>query len=125
MCQRNTLSAILRTGNLSDALGRNITCSRKTLGFVDHCLTDHRAVLQHILQIYQTTVVHMLGKVICIVKMDNSFLMRLDHFRRQKETSCNILADLPCHIVTLNAVDSGILIGIFLFHFLIIALDQA
>ena len=45
----NTLSAILGTCNLCDRLCCNIACSRKALWTVDHRLTDHCAVLEHVL----------------------------------------------------------------------------
>ncbi len=124
MRERDTLSAVLTAGNLGDTLCGHIAGRGKALGRIDHRLTDHRAVLQHILQVDQTAVVHMLGKIIRIMKMDDPFLMSLHDIRRQQETLRDILAHFARHIIALHAVDRRILIGILLFYFLIVALQQ-
>ena len=122
MCQGNTLPAILGARNLCNCLCCNITCSRKALWRLNHSLTDNRSVLQHILQIHKTAIMHMLCKIISIMKMNNPFFMRFHNIRSQKKTLRNILADLSCHVISLNTVYCRIFIGIFLFYFLIIAL---
>ena len=43
---------------------------------------DDRAVLQHVLEIDEVAVVHMLGIVIRIVEVDDTGLMRLDDVAR-------------------------------------------
>ena len=53
---------------------------------------DDRAVLQHVLEIDQVAVVHVLGIVIRIVKMDDTGLMRLDDILRQQDAARDILA---------------------------------
>ena len=125
MRQGDRLSAVLIAGNLCNRLGCDIAGRRKTLRTLDHCLTDHRSILQHVLQIDQGTVIHMLGKVICIMKMDQTFFMCFDNLRIQQDTLGNILADLSCHIITLYAVYNRILIGIFLLYLFVVAFDQA
>ena len=67
----------------------------------------------------------MLCKVIRIVEMDKSLLMRLNYILRKQETACDILAHLTCHVVTLYAVYSRILVGILLLYLLVIALKKA
>ena len=47
--QGNTLSAILRTGDLRNSLCGNVAGSREALRRIDHRLTDDRSVLKHIL----------------------------------------------------------------------------
>ncbi len=42
----------------------------KLCGFSIMDIADDRAVLQHVLQIHQTAVVHVLGEVIGVVEMD-------------------------------------------------------
>ena len=118
----NTLSAILRTCNLGNCLCCNITCCRKTLWLLDHNVTDHCSVLKHIFQIHQTAVMHVLCKIIRIMEMNHSTLMCLNDFWRKKETSCDILTYLACHVISLYAVHCWILIGILLNHFFVIAL---
>ena len=95
------------------------------MGLLDKSTADNGTILQHILQIDQITVVHMLGKIIRVVKMDDALLMGLHDIRRKQNTAGDILADLACHIVALYAVDSGVLIGILLLDFLIITFNQA
>ena len=94
------------------------------MGLIDKGLADHRTVLQHILQIHEIAVVHVLCKVIRIVEMDQSLLICLNDFFRKKKSSCQVLADLTRHIITLYAVDDRVLVGILLHHFLIITLDK-
>ena len=67
----------------------------------------------------------MLGKIIRVVEMDNSLLVRLNNVRIEKQALGNILAYLARHIVPLNAVDGRVLIGVFLLYFLVIALNKA
>ncbi len=124
MRQRYALSAILRTRNLRDALCCNIAGSRKTFRRVNHRFADDRSVLQHIFQIDKTAIVHMLRKVIRIMKMDNSLLVRIYNIFRQQKPFCDILAYLACHIISLHAVHGWIFIGIFLFYLFIIALKK-
>ena len=58
------------------------------------------------------------------MEMDHALLMRLyDIFRKQNSLG-QILADLPCHIITLCRVDHRVFIRILLVHFLIHMLDQ-
>ena len=124
MCQRNTLSPILGTCNLGNTLGCNIAGSLKALWLINHGLTDYGSILQHILQINQTAVMHMLCKIIGIVEMYNSLLMGFYNILWQKEALGNILADFSCHIITLHTAYSWILVAVFLLYFLILAGKQ-
>ena len=125
MGQGNTLSAILRAGDLRNGLCGDIAGRGKTLRFVDHRLADDRAVLQHVLQIDKTAIVHMLCKIVRIMEMDNTLFMGFHNICRQQKSFCNIFADFPRHIIPLYAVHRGILIGVFLFYFFVAALEQA
>jgi hypothetical protein len=58
------------------------------------------------------------------MEMDDTLFMSLDYFRRKKETPCDIAAYFACHIVTLNTVNSRILVGILLLNLFVIALDK-
>ena len=104
MRQGNTLSAVLGTCNLRDCLCGNIAGSGKALRRIDHRLADDRTVLKHVLQIDQTAVVRVLRKIIRVMKMDDSFLMRLYDLRWKQESSGDILADLTCHVIPLYTV---------------------
>ena len=75
MRQRNALSAILGTCHLRNDLRGDIAGSGKAVRLVNHCLADHSSILQHVLQIDQIAVVHMLRKIVRIVEMDESLLL--------------------------------------------------
>ena len=47
-----------------------------------------RQVLQHILKVDQVAVVHVLGKVIRIVEMDQALIMGIHDLLRQQHTLC-------------------------------------
>ena len=68
---------------------------------------------------------HVLCKIVGVMEVDNALLMRTDYFVRKKESSRQVAADFSGHIIALYAVDSRILIGVLLLHFLIAAFDQA
>ena len=67
---------------------------------------------------------HMLRKVIGIVKMDDSFFMRVYNMLRQKKAARNVFPDFSGHIIPLHAVDRRIFIGIFLFYLFVVALQK-
>ena len=90
----------------------------------NHCLGDDGAVLQHVLQINQIAVMFLLSVIIGVMKMDDTFLVRLYNVLRQKNAGRQILADSTGHVIALCTVDHRILIGIFLLHQLIALLDQ-
>ena len=119
MSQSKGLSAILVAGNLGNDLGSYITCSKEAVWLLDQCLTDNSTILKHIFQVDQITVMLSLGKIICIVEMDNAFLMGSYNFLREKYTAGKILAHLTCHIITLSRVDHRVFIGIFLVYLFI------
>ena len=95
------------------------------MGLFDHCSTNNCAVLKHVLKVYEVTVVHMLSEIVGVVEMNNTFFMRFYNFSGEQNSLGNICADLTCHIVSLYTIYSGVFVGIFLFYFLIIALDKA
>jgi hypothetical protein len=66
----------------------------------------------------------MLRKIIRIMEVDDSLLMSLCYIIGDKETTGDILADFTCHVVTLNADDGRVLVGILLLNLLVVALDQ-
>ena len=85
---------------------------------------DDRAVLQHILEIDQIAVVHVLGEVIRVVEVDDALVMRLDDVLRQQHAGRQILGDLARHIVALDGVDGRVLVGVFLLDLLVVRLDE-
>ena len=124
MGQGNALPAVLVAGHLCDDLGGDIAGCGETVGLLDHGAADDRAVLEHILQIDQIAVMHMLGIIIRIMKMDDPLAVRLHDVFRKKHPARQVLAHLAGHVISLHAVDRRILIGILLLHIFIVALDQ-
>ena len=92
---------------------------------LDQRTGDHGTVLQHILQIDQIAIVHMLCKIVHVVEVDQPLIVRFDDLRRQQQPPGDVLGNFPGHVVALDTVDGRILIGIFLLDLLIVALEQA
>ena len=92
--------------------------------FIDKGFADYRTVFQHILQIDQIAVVHMLRKIIGVMEMNQPFLIRFHNIRRQQQSFRQIPADLTGHIIPLYAVNHRILIRVLLHNFFVIAFDQ-
>ena len=67
---------------------------------------------------------HMLRKIVRIVKMNNSLVVSGDDVLGQKNTPSEVFRDFSRHIIPLNAVDCGIFIGIFLLYLFIITFDE-
>ena len=85
---------------------------------------DNSAVLEHVLQVHQIAVVHVLGKVIRIVEMDQALIMGIHDLLGQQHTLSQVLGDLAGHVVTLNGIDGRILVGVLLLDLFVVALDQ-
>ena len=85
---------------------------------------DNSAVLEHVLQVHQIAVVHVLGKVIRIVEMDQALIMGIHDLLGQQHTLSQVLGDLAGHVVTLNGIDGRVLVGVLLLDLFVVALDQ-
>ena len=119
MGQRKGLAAVLVTGHLRHDLSGHIAGRKEAVRLLDQSLTDHRAVLQHILQVDKITVVLSLSKIIGIVEMDDPLFMRPHDLLREKDSSGQVLAYFPRHVISLGGVDHRVLVGVLLVHFLI------
>ena len=82
-------------------------------------------VLQHIFQIYQVAVVHMLRIVVRVVEVDDTGLVGGHDLLGQEDAAGDVLGDFACHVVTLDSVDGGVLVGVLLLDLFVVALDQA
>ena len=85
---------------------------------------DDGAVLQHVLEIDEVAVVHVLGEIVGIMEMDDAGVVRLNDLARQQHSGSEILRHLACHIVALDGVDGGVLVGVLLLDLLVVRLDQ-
>ena len=125
MGQADALTAILVGSHLCNDLGSDVAGGREAVGLLNIGAGDDGAVLEHIVQIDEVTVVHVLGKIVGVVEVDKAFLMRLNDLRVQQQAGSQVFGDLTGHIVALDAVDGGVLVGVLLLDFLVLALDQA
>ena len=121
----NGLAAVLVGSNLRDDLRGDIAGGGKAVGLFDERARDDRAVLQHILQVHQITVVHVLGVVVHVMEVDEPLFMGLHDVLRQQQALGQIPGNLARHVVALGGVDHRVLVGVFLFGFFICAVDQA
>ena len=123
--QRDRLPAVLVGGDLCDDLRGNVARGREAVRSLDERAGDDGAVFEHILQVHQVAVVHMLRVIVGVVEVDDALLVRLDDVLRQQETVGDVAADLAGHVVALRAVDDRVLVGVFLLGLLVVALDEA
>ena len=78
MGQADALAAVLVGGHLRDDLGGNVAGGGEAVGLLDEGARNDGAVLEHILQVDQVAVVHMLREVVGVVEVDQALLVRLD-----------------------------------------------
>ena len=124
MGQADALTAVLVGGHLCNDLGGNVAGGGKAVGLFDIGAGDDRAVLQHILQVHQVAVVHVLGKVIAVMEVNNARLVSLHNILGQQNALGDVLRHLAGHIVPLHAVNGGVLVGVFLLDLLVVALNE-
>ena len=91
----------------------------------DHRSRNHGAVLQHVLEIHQIAIVHVLGIVIHVVEVNNALVVRLHDLLRQQQAAGDVLADLAGHVVALHGIHRRVLVRVLLLDLLVVALDQA
>ena len=123
--QADALAAVLVGGHLGDDLGGDVAGGGEGMGLLNQRAGDDSAVLQHVVQVDQVAVVHVLGEVVGVMEVDDAFLMGLDHLGGQQHPHGQVLGDLAGHVVPLHRVDGGVFVGVFLLDLLIVALDQA
>ena len=114
MGQGDRLTAILITGYLGNNLGSNITGSREGVRLFNQRTGNYCAVLEHIFQIDQTAVHHVLHKVVAVMEVDNTLFVRLLNVIRHKQTVSNIAAYLAGDVVSLSREDCGIFVAVLL-----------
>ena len=124
MRQGEGLSAILVAGHLRHDLGGDVAGGEEAVGLLDHGLGNDGAVLQHVLQVDEVTVVLLLGEVVGIVEMNDALLVGLHDVLRQQQTLGEIPGYLAGHIVTLGGIDHRVLVGVLLLQLLIGLVDE-
>ena len=58
------------------------------------------------------------------MEVDDTGLMRLDDIPRQQDAARDVLRDLARHIVALDSVDGGVLVGVFLLDLFVVGFNQ-
>ena len=125
MRQGDGLPAVLVGGDLRNDLGRDVAGGGEAVRLLDQRPGDDGAVLQHVLQVHQIAVVHVLGIVIGVMEMDDALAVRLGDILGQKHAHGQVLRHLARHVVALGGVDDRILVGVLLLGLLIGTLDEA
>ena len=124
MRQRKRLSAVLVARHLRHNLRRHVASRKETVGLLNQRLTDYRPVLEHIGKVNQITVMLLLGKIIGIMKMNDSFFVCIHNLCRKQHSLRQILADFPRHIIPLGRINHRVLIRILLRDLLVNILYQ-
>ena len=124
MGQRNRLAAVLGGSNLGDNLRRDVAGSREAVRLLDQRARDNGAVLEHVLQVHQVAVMHVLGKVVGIVEVNQALVVGIHDLLRQQNALSQVLGNLAGHVVALNGVDGRVLVRVLLLDLFVIALDQ-
>ena len=125
MGQGDRLPAVLVGGHLRDDLGGDVAGGGKAVGPLNEGTGDDGAVLQHVLQVHQVAVVHVLGVVVGVVEVDDALLVGLHDVRGEQQPLAQVPGDLAGHVVPLGGVYHGVLVGVFLLGLLIAAFDEA
>ena len=124
MGQADALAAVLVGRDLRNDLGGDVAGRGEGMGLFDQRAGDDGAVLQHVVQVDEVAVVHVLGKIVGVMEVDDALLVRLDDLGRQQHAHGQVLGDLARHIVALDRVDGGVLVGVLLLDLLVVAFDE-
>ena len=108
--QRYALAAVLARSHLRDDLRGDVAGGGEGVRAVDFCSADDSSVLKHVLQIDQVAVVHVLRKVVRVVKVNQAFLVGLGQVFVKQKALGDVLADLAGHVVALHGNDGGIFV---------------
>ena len=122
--QGDGLPAVLVAGHLGHDLGGDVAGGGEAVGLFNERAGDDRAVLQHILQVHQIAVVHVLGVIIAVVEVDDALPVCLHDVLGQQDALTEVAADLAGHIVPLGGVHHRVLVGVLLLGLLVVALDE-
>ena len=124
MRQGDGLAAVLVGSHLCHNLGGDVAGSGEAVGPLNQRPGNDGAVLQHILQIHQIAVVHMLGIIVGVVEVDDALPVGFHNLLRQQDPLRDVPAHLAGHIVPLGGVHHRVLVGVFLLGLLVAALDE-
>ena len=122
--EADRLAAVLVRRDLGDDLRRDIAGGREAVRLLNQRTGDHGAVLQHVLEVHEVAVMHVLRVVVGVVEVNQAFLMRLHDVLREQDARRQVAGHFARHIVTLRAVDHRVFVGVFLLRFFVVTFDQ-
>ena len=122
--ERDGLAAVLAGGHLGDDLRGDVAGGGEAVRALDQRAGDHGAVLQHVLEVHEVAVVHVLGEVVRVVEVDDALVVGFHDLGREQLAHREVLGDLAGHVVALDGDDRGVLVGVLLLDLLVVALDQ-
>ena len=125
MGQGDGLTAVLVGGYLGHNLSGDVAGGGKAVGPLNEGPGDDGAVLQHVLQVHQVAVVHVLGEIVGVVEVNDALLMGLHNLLGQQQPLAEVPGDLAGHVIPLGGVYHRVFVGVFLLGFLVAAFDEA
>ena len=123
--QGDGLAAVLVGGHLGHNLSGDVAGGGEAVGPLNEGPGDDGAVLQHVLQVHQVAVVHVLGEIVGVVEVDDALLMGLHNLLGQQQPLAEVPGDLAGHVVPLGGVHHRVLVGVFLLGLLVAAFNEA
>ena len=124
VCEGEGLSAVLVRSDLRDDLRRDIARGEEGVRLFDHGLADDGAILQHVFQIDEVTVVLALGEIVGVMEMDDALFVCFHDLLREQQAAGEVFRYFAGHVVTLCGIDDRVLIRVFLLHFFIAEVDE-
>ena len=101
----------------------HLTCNRTGCNEAFRGINPYTAyacpVLEHILKVYEVAVMHVLGEIIRVMEMDDTFSLGFEYVFRKQVFIGIMPAPLPGHVIPLYGQDGGVLIGVLLLYFLV------
>ena len=122
--ERDGLAAVLAGGNLGDDLRGDVAGGGEAVRALDERAGDHGAVLQHVLEVDEVAVVHVLREVVRVVEVDDALVVGLHDVGGEQLAHREVLGDLAGHVVALDRDHRGVLVGVLLLDLLVVALDE-
>ena len=110
--------------HLRDDLRGDVAGRREAMRALDERAGDDGAVLQHVLEVHEIAVVHVLGEIVRIMEVDEALVVRLHHVLRQQHALGEVLGHLARHVIALHGVHRGVLVGVLLLDLFVVAFDK-
>ena len=118
-------TTIRRTGNSSNNLRSDSSRCQQTMRFINFYTVNYCAVLKHIFQVYEFTVMErLLSEVVHIMKMQDAFIMCFYNFWWKQKTPCNISACNTSNVISLSGYNTRVLVAILRIPVIVFTVNQ-